>query len=72
VENDASIERSRSSIRTGKLWRIDVTDLQASNVGRTTRRLVKYTTMLFSAPGIEIRTSGSVLVFDCFESDSGF
>lgn len=39
--NRASIDRSRSSIGTRNARRIDRTDLQSSNVDRTTRKLVK-------------------------------
>ncbi|PON85898.1 hypothetical protein TorRG33x02_183620, partial [Trema orientale] len=54
-----SIDKSRSSIETRNPLRIDRTALQSSNVDRTTRRLVKYTTMRFSAPGRQITGSGA-------------
>ncbi|KAF5809697.1 hypothetical protein HanXRQr2_Chr04g0160311 [Helianthus annuus] len=60
LRNLESIDKSRSSIDTRKPRRIDWTVRQASNVGRTTRRLVVYTTTRFSAPGIEIRRLGFV------------
>lgn len=52
--NPWSIDRSRSSTTTRKPRKMDRTVLQSSNVERTTRRLVKYTTTRFSAPGKEI------------------
>lgn len=48
------MERSRSSSCTRNPRRIDRTALQSSKVDRTTRRLVKYTTTRWSAPGILI------------------
>lgn len=61
--NLQSIERSRSSIDTRKLRRIAWTSLQSSNVRRTTRRLVRYTTIRFSDPGSEIDGSDSSATF---------
>ena len=54
LRNPESMDRSRSSIETRNPRRIDRTALQSSNVRRTTRRLVKYNTIRFSAPGNEI------------------
>lgn len=57
--NLESIIRSRSSIATRSPRRINRTVLQSSKVRRTIRKLVKYTTTVFSAPGIRISGSAS-------------
>ncbi|KAK4856321.1 hypothetical protein QYF36_016284 [Acer negundo] len=60
-----SMDRYRSSICTRNPLGMDRTYLQSSNVDWTMRRLMKYTTMRFSAPGININNCGGC----CRDSD---
>ncbi|KAK4841447.1 hypothetical protein QYF36_004670 [Acer negundo] len=62
-----SMDRYRSSICTRNPLRMDRTYLQSSNVDWTMRRLVKYTTMRFSSPKIDIDGCGAVETVETIE-----